>query len=284
MSTNYAPLNPGLPMSGQGLDSQAPAPAAPAAPLYNVTAPSAPAPGNTPAQTFPLPSGAPPPPMAAPTPGGPGASHLYGSFAGVAGGGQSTAPTLAGTSQSGSFLPHEVHPLAGKNDIVNFLLPVVKGVESGGSSNPYQIQHPDGHPEDSSSGAYQVINSTWGGYGGYARAADAPPEVQDQWARGSLGASYDKHNGDPFQMLADHFLPARSSDPSTWNDPVKGNKDTTVAQYVAAGINKAGQLAGTQGTKDGNDRVQSYIAAWKQKQAQAQAQQQGQLQPQPVNE
>lgn len=32
------------------------------------------------------------------------------------------------------------------------------------------------------SGKYQALDSTWGGYGGYSRASDAPESVQDQWA------------------------------------------------------------------------------------------------------
>jgi hypothetical protein len=38
-------------------------------------------------------------------------------------------------------------------------------------------------------GAYQALPSTWGGYAGYARAQDAPPEIQDQWAREAINAS-----------------------------------------------------------------------------------------------
>lgn len=62
------------------------------------------------------------------------------------------------------------------------------------------IKHESGNPKaiglttnlGTATGKYQVLDSTWANYGGYARASDAPEAVQDQFARQRLQAMYDQ--------------------------------------------------------------------------------------------
>lgn len=61
----------------------------------------------------------------------------------------------------------------------------IAAAESGGN---YTAQN----PRSSASGKYQVLDSTWAGYGNYRRAKDAPPEVQEQWAREAYAKSGSK--------------------------------------------------------------------------------------------
>lgn len=57
-------------------------------------------------------------------------------------------------------------------------LAAIRQVESGGN---YSLYNTSGLSD--ASGAYQFISTTWGGYGGYRNAAQAPPQVQDEKAR-----------------------------------------------------------------------------------------------------
>ncbi|MDP4000586.1 MAG: transglycosylase family protein [bacterium] len=66
-------------------------------------------------------------------------------------------------------------------------LDTIKQRESGGD---YRAQN----SSSSASGAYQVIDGTWGGYGGYQRAGDAPKNVQDKFAQ----SLYAKHGSSPW--------------------------------------------------------------------------------------
>ena len=54
--------------------------------------------------------------------------------------------------------------------------------ESGGNYNSC-------NKSSTASGRYQVLDSTWAGYGGYARAVDAPMDVQDAWAAEAWAAA-----------------------------------------------------------------------------------------------
>lgn len=69
------------------------------------------------------------------------------------------------------------------------ILATIRTMESGGD---YQARAVG----SSASGAYQIIDGTWFGFGGYARASDAPPEVQDAKAAEMVNLVLGKHDGD----------------------------------------------------------------------------------------
>ena len=69
------------------------------------------------------------------------------------------------------------------------ILATIRQMESGGD---YTAQARG----STASGAYQFIDSTWNGYGGYRRAADAPPPVQDAKAVEFATSILERNNGD----------------------------------------------------------------------------------------
>ncbi len=90
------------------------------------------------------------------------------------------------------------------------VLATIRSLESGGDYTARAAG-------STASGAYQFIDSTWAGYGGFPQAWQAPPEVQDAKASESITAILDAHDGDigavPVVWYLG-YLPAPSS--SAW--------------------------------------------------------------------
>jgi hypothetical protein len=169
----------------------------------------------------------------------------------------SVAPALASV-YGGSLPPPRtvggngfgVRPDVSHDELVDYLLPKFRAAESSGN---YQAQRKDYDREknmNTASGAYGYTDSTWNNYKGFPRAKDAPPEIQDERMRADLMHSIARFGGDPFKAVANHFYPARASNPASWSQPVSSNPDAmTVADYLSKVLPP--------------NRVQTYLASAK---------------------
>ena len=122
-------------------------------------------------------------------------------------------------------------PIAGDLTVSELELPTIlatiRQTESGGN---YTAQARGA----TASGAYQYLDSTWAGYGGYARAKDAPPEVQDARAAEDVRRILAANNGSAAAVFASWYWPISLRDPSQLDIvpmPGAGNKHT-VRSYV----------------------------------------------------
>ena len=98
-------------------------------------------------------------------------------------------------------------------------------MESGGN---YTAQN----PTSSASGAYQFLDSTWGGYGGYPRAKNAPPYVQDQKAAELVKAIQKRFGPDPKWIPASWYAGMNGAASIDWNTVLPGGNKSSIAQYV----------------------------------------------------
>jgi hypothetical protein len=79
------------------------------------------------------------------------------------------------------------------------VLAVIRAMESSGD-------YTAASQSSTASGAYQFVDSTWGGYGGYARALDAPPAIQDAKAAEWATAILDRNAGDVTAVPVSWYL------------------------------------------------------------------------------
>ncbi|HUF99819.1 MAG TPA: peptidoglycan DD-metalloendopeptidase family protein [Ilumatobacter sp.] len=126
---------------------------------------------------------------------------------------------------------------AGPTEVI---LQTIRTLESGGD---YTAQARG----STASGAYQFINSTWGGYSGYNSAADAPPEIQDAKATEMVIAILDRHSGDVSAVPVGWYigrLPAPDS-PAWDTVPVPGAGNVlTPREYQQRWLTKYDELLG----------------------------------------
>lgn len=108
---------------------------------------------------------------------------------------------------------------------------VIYGIKIQESHGNYQAEN----PTSTASGAYQYIDGTWDGYGGYGHAADAPPDVQDAKMRADTQAAYERL-GDWERVIASHFAGEgeQAGPKSDWTK-VPGydyNQNPSIREYV----------------------------------------------------
>jgi hypothetical protein len=105
----------------------------------------------------------------------------------------------------------------------------------------------------SASGAYQYLDSTWGHYGGYARAKDAPRAVQDAKARADIIGKWNKYH-DWASVAASWMYPAWATHKELWGGaPTPGNM--VMQKYVDRILGYAKLPAATQGGSGGGGAV-----------------------------
>jgi hypothetical protein len=133
-------------------------------------------------------------------------------------------------------------------------------VESGGS---YSAQS----KTSSASGKYQYLDTTWNGFGGYKRAADAPPDVQEKRMDMDIKRRQIKYGGDERLIALAHFQGEGVADKVNANPKLWQKKDAnglTAEAYVNRVLEAGKTPAGsTSGDKNRNINARTAFEALK---------------------
>jgi hypothetical protein len=120
-----------------------------------------------------------------------------------------------------------VNPYCATDANLAAILATIRTVETGGNYTTTITT-------STASGAYAFLDSAWGGFGGYQRAAHAPPAVQDQKAAELARTVLAANNGDvgavPVSWYLGHVPAAASSEWDQVPRPDAGNR-LTPRQY-----------------------------------------------------
>jgi len=137
------------------------------------------------------------------------------------------------------------------SDALSRFMAAIRSVESGGN---YRAIGPN-TPYGRATGAYQFIDSTWGGYKGYRSAYLAPPAVQDARARQLMSAYYKEFHRWDLVAVAWHAGPGSARramhDPAYLRRITDGN--LTTAQYVDRVMGRMGTVKNEKSKQIHND-------------------------------
>jgi hypothetical protein len=132
-------------------------------------------------------------------------------------------------------------PLAqcGQPGSLAVVLLTIRSLESGGD---YTAEAAG----STASGAYQFLDSSWAGYGGYQRASDAPPAVQDAKAAELVTSVLERYGGDisavPVVWYIGHVPPDGSTVWDTVPAPQAGNT-LTPREYQIRWLDEYDEIA-----------------------------------------
>jgi hypothetical protein len=150
-------------------------------------------------------------------------------------------PSRRTTQQTQRIAPSSIPSISG-GSVDQQLERFLAGLRQHESGNR-NVPNSGGH--SSASGYYQYINSTWNNYGGYARAIDAPFEVQHARAKQDALRAYNKF-GNWADVAMNHFYPAFAGKPELWHMIPGAERGRTTSgnppaiNFVKSVLSKAG--------------------------------------------